>query len=442
MTATTGQRQSFGRRRQPITFVVARGETVRHITLERRHFVRSGFVAVICGLCLTAATYHFGPVEAVPAVPGESELRHSYELRLAELRTQLDEATSRQFVAQKMLESKVDLLLDQQEVIAERYERLEPLFRRARENGILPGVDRIDMPVPTPRPGSAADAYIKAEAEAGPGALRTPAATLSSTNRDADPQDAASQESPILDPLQTASLRQSNIEISPETLGDFREAIDVAELQQISNLRLLVSQAQDRTTQISSVLASVGIRPGTRAERGVGGPFEPVPDELDFDVHYAELDTALERLEGLRGLSEGLPFAAPMDASLMSSTFGVRKDPFLGRRALHAGIDYAVRTGTPVRATASGTVVRAKRAGGYGNLVEIDHGNDVRTRFGHLSRIDVKPGDKVERGQTIGAVGSTGRSTGPHLHYEIRRGKKAVDPMGFIRAGRKLETLS
>jgi len=122
----------------------------------------------------------------------------------------------------------------------------------------------------------------------------------------------------------------------------------------------------------------------------------------------------------------------------MSSPFGVRSDPFLGRPAMHTGIDLRGETGEPVHATAAGKISIAGRDGGYGNMVEIDHGNGLSTRYGHLSQIDVKVGDQIKIGQVIGAVGSTGRSTGPHLHYETRIDGEAVDPQKFLRAGVRL----
>jgi murein DD-endopeptidase MepM/ murein hydrolase activator NlpD len=110
-------------------------------------------------------------------------------------------------------------------------------------------------------------------------------------------------------------------------------------------------------------------------------------------------------------------------------------NPFLGRPAIHTGIDLRGDAGEPVRATATGSVTIAGRLGGYGNLVEINHGNGLATRYGHLSEIDVKIGQIVRIGEVIGKIGSTGRSTGPHLHYETRINGEAVDPKKFLRAG-------
>ncbi len=116
----------------------------------------------------------------------------------------------------------------------------------------------------------------------------------------------------------------------------------------------------------------------------------------------------------------------------LSSRFGLRRDPLGGRTRLHAGIDIPGPLGTPVRAAQAGEVRRAGNAGDYGRMIEIDHGNGFRTRYAHLSRIGVRPGERVAEGQTIGLMGSTGRSTGSHLHFEVRRGGTILDPLDYL----------
>jgi murein DD-endopeptidase MepM/ murein hydrolase activator NlpD len=133
------------------------------------------------------------------------------------------------------------------------------------------------------------------------------------------------------------------------------------------------------------------------------------------------------------------PLRKPLPGALqMTSTFGYRTDPFLGRPALHSGVDLREDYGAPVRATAAGVVTAAGPQGGYGNLVEIDHGGGLATRYGHLSGINVVPGQQVGPGAVVGQVGSTGRSTGPHLHYEVRMDGEAVDPTRFLKAASAL----
>lgn len=127
-----------------------------------------------------------------------------------------------------------------------------------------------------------------------------------------------------------------------------------------------------------------------------------------------------------------IPSAQPVEKLDYSSNWGIRSDPFHGNARMHAGVDIRGPIGTPIYATADGYVGRAQRAGGYGNLIELEHGKGLQTRYGHLSKILVNPGDQVRRGQLIGLMGSTGRSTGSHLHYEVRMDGGAVNPVPFL----------
>jgi len=130
-----------------------------------------------------------------------------------------------------------------------------------------------------------------------------------------------------------------------------------------------------------------------------------------------------------------IPSAEPVHGTAFTSGFGVRSDPFRGRAAMHPGVDLAGPLGTPIYATADGTVDRAEwNNGGYGNLVEIDHGHGIQTRYGHLTRYIVNIGEHVKKGQLIAYMGSTGRSTGSHLHYEVRIDGQAVNPIPFLQS--------
>jgi murein DD-endopeptidase MepM/ murein hydrolase activator NlpD len=128
-----------------------------------------------------------------------------------------------------------------------------------------------------------------------------------------------------------------------------------------------------------------------------------------------------------------LPTSLPVEAQWNASAYGWRVDPFTGERAMHEGVDFVAVPGTTIRAAASGVVVAAERHPQYGNLVEIDHGKDLTTRYAHASKMLVKPGQLVKRGQKIAEVGSSGRSTGPHLHFEVRIRGIAQNPDRFLR---------
>lgn len=159
---------------------------------------------------------------------------------------------------------------------------------------------------------------------------------------------------------------------------------------------------------------------------------QPAPH---FDHVFGRVETALEQARQAKHILKALPVGRPMAERYdLTSNFGTRLDPFTRSPAMHSGIDFRAPTGTPVRAVAGGKIIEAGPNGGYGRMVEIDHGYGITTRYAHLSSIAVNEGDLVEKGAMLGQVGSTGRSTGPHLHYEVRIDDDATDPMRFIRA--------
>jgi murein DD-endopeptidase MepM/ murein hydrolase activator NlpD len=165
----------------------------------------------------------------------------------------------------------------------------------------------------------------------------------------------------------------------------------------------------------------------------------PQPSADAFERQLDRINMARLQIDDYAHALLAVPVRKPVIGDVeTSSPFGVRRDPFLGRPAIHTGIDLRGDAGEPVRATATGSVTIAGRRGGYGNVVEIGHGNGLATRYGHLSEIDVKVGQTVRIGEVVGKIGSTGRSTGPHLHYETRINGAAVDPQKFLRAGLRL----
>ncbi len=161
-------------------------------------------------------------------------------------------------------------------------------------------------------------------------------------------------------------------------------------------------------------------------------------DELSRQIESRSLQLdVLESLLMSRNLQdEVFPAGRPVKRGWISSYFGYRTDPFNGRIAHHDGIDIAGKEGSEVIAVASGVVTWAGRRYGYGNLVEINHGNGYVTRYGHNKKILVKVGDTVKKGQTIAMMGSTGRSTGPHVHFEVHKNGRVVDPIRYVRASR------
>ncbi|RED16387.1 peptidase M23-like protein [Parasphingopyxis lamellibrachiae] len=136
-----------------------------------------------------------------------------------------------------------------------------------------------------------------------------------------------------------------------------------------------------------------------------------------------------------------IPSLQPVEGYRLTSSYGTRSDPFRRGRRMHNGLDMAGPIGTPIYATADGIVGRAQWVGGYGKYVEINHGGEIQTRYGHMSAILVQPGARVTRGQLIGRMGSTGRSTGSHLHYEVRISGRPVNPVPFLTSGDYLASL-
>ncbi|MBO8155610.1 MAG: peptidoglycan DD-metalloendopeptidase family protein [Bacillaceae bacterium] len=168
----------------------------------------------------------------------------------------------------------------------------------------------------------------------------------------------------------------------------------------------------------------------TEKDRSLTVQYSELEEQLpDFIKRY---EKALENIEKINEKLKSVPTFWPTDATRITSTFGKRSDPFTGREAVHTGIDLAGPWGTPIYAAADGTVIFSGRDGGYGNSIVINHNSTYQTRYGHMSRLAVNEGDKVKKGDVIGYMGSTGRSTGSHLHYEIIKNGNMIDPYPYM----------
>jgi len=213
----------------------------------------------------------------------------------------------------------------------------------------------------------------------------------------------------------------------------------------------LITQAENfadsRAERLRVAFRLAGLNPSSYSGRGegLGGPLIEAKDPralaaiLDVDVPFAErIRNAAGNMSQMRSLSVAagkLPLAKPTVSGIRTSGFGVRFDPFTGRPALHAGMDFGGGMMTPILVTAPGVVSFTGVRSGYGNTVEIDHGGGFKTRYAHLATIAVAVGERVTLGQRIAAMGSTGRSTGPHLHYEVWVNGRAQNPDRFVKAG-------
>jgi murein DD-endopeptidase MepM/ murein hydrolase activator NlpD len=201
--------------------------------------------------------------------------------------------------------------------------------------------------------------------------------------------------------------------------------------------------AQKRFEITAGEVRRLGLDPARfQAEAGIGGPYEAADPAHASDPNFKALFMSWKQLDSLEQGTIAIPSLEPVKGTRFTSGYGVRSDPFKGRAAMHAGVDLAGPIGTPIYATADGTVGRAEwNNGGYGNLVEIEHGRGIQTRYGHLSKFMVASGQKVKRGDLIALMGSTGRSTGSHLHYEVRIDGKAVNPIPFMQSSDYLQSV-
>ena len=230
--------------------------------------------------------------------------------------------------------------------------------------------------------------------------------------------------------------------VSPSTVATAPVTIssDIARLAAATELR--VQQIEERQKVLAAmvagekvdaeVIAQLGYTLARPGEEGRGGPFDA---STKADPTFKSLFASWKKLDNIADGAIAVPSDKPVKLASFQSAFGERTDPFERRRKMHAGIDLAAPIGTPIYATADGIVSDAGwNSGGYGNLIKVDHGSGIETRYGHLSRILVSPGQRVTRGQQIGRMGSTGRSTGSHLQYEVRISGSAVNPIPFMRS--------
>ena len=219
------------------------------------------------------------------------------------------------------------------------------------------------------------------------------------------------------------------------------EAVGLAkvEARQIGYAERLTRYADRRSSISSQALRKLGLNPDRmleNAQDAQGGPLELLSTKRDgsIDPRFERLALSVGRMEALENTLDSIPQFLPADRYSISSYFGVRRDPFTGRAAMHPGLDIRGAYGAPIYAAGDGVVTFAGRKSGYGNAVEISHGNGLSTLYGHMSAIRARVGQHVPAGAVIGAIGSTGRSTGPHLHFEVRINGNAVNPRPFLEA--------
>jgi murein DD-endopeptidase MepM/ murein hydrolase activator NlpD len=199
----------------------------------------------------------------------------------------------------------------------------------------------------------------------------------------------------------------------------------------------LTRYADRRSKRDEAALAKLGLDPRAvlaSMRSAQGGPLETLATSRDgsTDPRFERLGLSLARMDALEQGLEGVPQVIPVNGGEITSGFGYRSDPFTGGGAFHPGLDFRGAYGAPIYAAADGTVSFVGQIRGYGNVVEISHGNGLLTRYAHMSKTLAKVGQKVDAGAIIGKIGSTGRSTGPHLHFEVRINGGVVNPRPFL----------
>ncbi|WP_417308613.1 M23 family metallopeptidase [Devosia sp.] len=335
---------------------------------------------------LTAVALMMAPDIAALAGDKTAMVTAAYEDRIAQLRVEVDRLHSRQYAQAGDINLQLQEVSQQQEVLSEQHQLVRQLAAKAAEMGLQTADLKMTAPVP-PIP-----------------------AVRSGTDELAD------------------------VSAKMHTMMD-ESRLALAAISQ---------SATQSTLAILGALDDIGIKPALPDDAtAMGGPLLPeatTARPISLADEATEAFQALARFRAARGALDFAPIHGPMaDMSRVSSNFGNRRDPFTGKRAFHGGIDFPAARGTPVLSAGEGKVTFVGRKSGYGNVVEVTHDTGLITRYGHLSAFIAKQGQKVSAGTPIARVGSTGRSTGPHLHFEVRRKNVPLDPTRFLAVGRKLQ---
>ena len=418
---------------------LSRGERIRSVAFRPGAlYALASLVPLLCLWYLGATLYLiFRDDMLASLLKRQAEMQYAYEDRLAAMRSHLDKVSSRQLLDQDSFEGKVHELLSRQAQLEARGNVVAALAAHA-------GVARdttasIQKQAPNAARGAARGLPVP-PLLTGPQAAGAPARV----------SPAMSSYAPLAPAGEAAETLSDASDMLPvgQRLLSLAGSLDTLERSQVQAVSAIEFKARDTAQRLRSAIADTGLsiddlKPPSGAGQAQGGPFIPLRvDAINgsaFEKAVARLQSSLASADKAQRLLPYMPLRRPLPASAeVTSPFGARSDPFLGKAAMHAGQDFREDYGSPVRVTAAGTVVKAGIHGGYGNMVEIDHGNGLTTRYAHLSAIDVEEGDTVSAGAVVGKLGSTGRSTGPHLHYETRIDGEAVDPQRFLRAGAKL----
>ena len=345
------------------------------------------FTLLLAGNSLLGTAFLLSP-DISRLLSGQTEqVIEAYENRIAQLRVEVDRLHSRSYAQAGDINLQLQELAQQQEVLLEQHQLVRVLVDKAGELGI--------------------EAVAAAPLES------TPVALVPTGNADVD-----------------------------TTAAALAQMMDETHFAMTS----IAETATTRTESIVAELSGLGIRVELPTPLdGMGGPLLAAIEEGDISPMVDDANAvmaALLRYKAARESIEGAPIHMPITGNFrQSSGFGNRNDPFTGGRAFHAGLDFAAPTGTTVFSAGKGVVTFVGTRSGYGNVVEVTHDNGLVTRYAHLSGFLSEKGQTVNTGTPIAKVGSTGRSTGPHLHFEVRKANTAINPKAFLEAGKRLLAL-
>jgi murein DD-endopeptidase MepM/ murein hydrolase activator NlpD len=434
---------------------LSRSDVTRSFSLGR---TGAGIVAALALLafawtaCITLyVAFHDDVVRAILA--RQAEMKAAYEDRLAEADARLDEAASQQLLERNSFKAAVSEITSRQARLEQRGMIVAELAategrnqrsaagRRAATPDPTDALSAIQTLAPQTAVGASVDDAARAYAPNAAVEPRTPKPhpiDESGETLSALPSDA---------PFTTASLTAGADDFDPAAhIKLIDRSLDGIESHQTNALAIIDRAAERSASRDAAIVAETGLDPARlslpHGEGGVGGPFIPAEAEAatpEFDPALMRVARDVATAERLKTLLTYVPLRMPLSGDpSVTSPFGYRADPFLGRLALHPGVDLAEAYGAEIHAAATGRVAHAGPAGGYGIMVEIDHGNGLATRYAHMSEALVEEGETIDKGAVLGRIGSTGRSTGPHLHYEVRVDGEPVDPERYLRAGASL----
>lgn len=408
-----------------------RGYTIAHAGRQIRFgpvvfWIAVGTVSLLGIWSAATATYFaFRDDVLTRLIARQAEMQYAYEDRISELRARVDRTTSRQLLDQEQFDKKLGDIMRRQALLESRAAALSAL-PDAATTGSIKG---------SPRRGGTSDTPNSAK----PSPINDTAIFVAPPDREARLE----SRTPTVAPQPVRFAKTTGV---GDELTQLETSLNRIESRQLAELNSVEDHMETRMRRLRGVFSDLGLNmakmEAATPHVAMGGPYIPVKLRADsgpFERQLYRVSLTRAQIERLNQTLALVPYRKPVVGEVeFTSGFGVRVDPFVSRPAMHTGLDFRASMGDPVRATANGKVVSAGWAGGYGRMVEIDHGNGLSTRYGHLSAINVKVGQSIKIGQVVGEVGSTGRSTGPHLHYETRIDGEAVDPQKFLRAGVRL----